>query len=132
MKSVDEIVDLWPSMADLARDLDVPYSTVAAWKQRGSIPVGYWRHLIDAAQRRRFASVTSMALIEAHDPAAADPPPPGFAEDAPPLDNKPAVTSADENAGQFSRWKQLRRSHFVSVGEAVDHIRALRSEWDRR
>jgi len=131
MKSIDQIIELWPSMADLGRDLDLPYSTVAAWKRRGSIPVNYWRDLIAAAHGRGFAAVTSEMLIEAHDtPGIASPP--GFAEEARPTPIEQEAASADEDNGQFSRWKRLRRSHFISMEEAVDHVRALRSEWDRR
>jgi hypothetical protein len=37
-----------------------------------------------------------------------------------------------EDMGQFSRWKSLRRSHFATAEEIAEHVRALRSEWDRR
>jgi hypothetical protein len=34
--------------------------------------------------------------------------------------------------GHFSRFKHLRRSHFTSSAEVVDHVRALRDEWRDR
>jgi hypothetical protein len=109
MNSIDKVLGQWPSMADLGRDLGVPYSTVAAWKQRGSIPVSYWRGLTDAARS-----------------------PAGLAEHAAP-DREPAPSfAAGAASGHFSRWKHLRRSHFASMEEIVDHVRALRDEWDRR
>ena len=49
---MEQIIALWPSMSDLAADLGKPYSTVAAWKQRGSIPAAYDFDLIAAADRR--------------------------------------------------------------------------------
>lgn len=49
---MDTIFDLWPSLAALASDLDRPYPTVAAWKQRGSIPAKYDSALIFAARAR--------------------------------------------------------------------------------
>ena len=64
MKGIDRILRLWPSIADLGRDLGVPYPTVAAWKQRGSIPVAYWRALIDAARRPGGRAITSALLVE--------------------------------------------------------------------
>ena len=35
-------------------------------------------------------------------------------------------------AGHFTRWKHLRRTEFLTTDEIVDHVRALRDEWDRR
>ncbi len=35
-------------------------------------------------------------------------------------------------AGHFTRWKHLRRAEFLTTEEIVDHVRALRDEWDRR
>ena len=132
MRSIDDILTLWPSMADLGRDLGVPYSTVAAWKQRGSIPVTYWRGLTDAARSRGLRDVTSELLVELHDPKAAGSGS-GLSEpsEAAKCDGLPAKAGAAE-AGQFSTWKPLRRTHFASTEEIVDHVRALRSEWDRR
>jgi hypothetical protein len=132
MKSIDDILSLWPSVADLGRDLCVPYSTVAAWKQRGSIPVTYWRGLTDAARSRGLRGVTSELLVELHDPKAtgtgSGPSDPAA---APEYDVLPRKAGAAE-AGQFSTWKPLRRSHFTTSEEIVEHVQALRSEWDRR
>ena len=46
-----------------------------------------------------------------------------LAEEAP--DPSPA-------AGHFTQWKHLRRSEFFTPEEIVDHVRALRDEWERR
>lgn len=43
-----------------------------------------------------------------------------------------ASSSSSSGAGHFSRWQHLRRNHFDTPEEIVDHIRALRDEWDRR
>lgn len=48
---MDDIFDIWPSTADLARELGRPYTTVAAWKIRG-IPANHDGELIEAARRR--------------------------------------------------------------------------------
>ncbi len=131
MKGVEEILALWPSNADLGRDLGVPYPTVAAWKQRGSIPVAYWRNLIDAARSRGLRGVTSELLVELHDPRGEESPV-GFTEPATTEGDLTAPAKADAEAGQFSRWKALRRSHFATADEIVEHVQTLRSEWDRR
>jgi len=132
MKGIDQILALWPSIADLGRDLGVPYSTVAAWKQRGSIPVAYWRGLTQAARSRGLREVTSELLVALHDPRTAEPAS-GFAEHGPQARDDGSVPSmATADAGQFSRWKPLRRSHFATAAEIGEHVQALRSEWDRR
>ncbi|WP_366656586.1 carph-isopro domain-containing protein [Fodinicurvata sp. EGI_FJ10296] len=46
------IINLWPSAADLARDIGVPYQTVAAWRRRNSIPPRHWQSIISAGSRR--------------------------------------------------------------------------------
>lgn len=132
MNSVDDITGLWPSMAELGRDLGVPYSTVAAWKQRGSIPVAYWRDLVRAAGQRGYRAVTADLLIEAHDKTTDTPVQGGFAEDAVPVGGEPQTPIEGSGEGQFSRWKPLRRTHFTTTEEIAEHVRALRSEWDRR
>lgn len=43
-----------------------------------------------------------------------------------------ALRSPEVSAGHFSRWRHLRRREFESSEEIIDHVRALRDEWDRR
>lgn len=59
-----QIVDIWPSVAELARDLSLPYPTVAAWRQRGNIPARYDLSLV-AAARSRGVVLTLDQLAEA-------------------------------------------------------------------
>ncbi|MBN8189518.1 hypothetical protein JF540_22795 [Salipiger thiooxidans] len=66
---MEHIAHIWPTMADLAADLGKPYSTVAAWKQRGSIPAKYDLPLIRAA-RARGKDLTLEVLAEARTDAA--------------------------------------------------------------
>lgn len=180
MKTVKDIIDLWPRQSLIARDLDVPASTVTNWKARGSIPPSYWAGLIASARRHGVAGVTADALVAAHAPVdegrpegtegggaklafagfseqpqaafvAAAPviggvtreadmvldtdmaPRPGemrrqyyerLADVGPPLEGKPGM-------GHFSRYFHLRRANYTSAEAVVEHVRALRSEWDR-
>ena len=39
-------------MADMARDLNLPYQTVAKWAQRGRIPSEAWGAVIEAAEAK--------------------------------------------------------------------------------
>jgi hypothetical protein len=67
MKTVSDIFDLWPSAAELARDIGLKRESHATvMKHRGSIPVAYWPQLIDAAARRGIVGVTFEALAMAH------------------------------------------------------------------
>lgn len=61
---MEHIFSLWPTLSDLARDLDKPYQTVAAWSRRGSIPARYDLDLIDCA-RKRGHSLSLNDLAEA-------------------------------------------------------------------
>ncbi len=61
---MDKIINLWPSMSDLAADLGKPYSTVNAWKQRGSIPARFDLELIKSAAKRGV-TLTLEQLAEA-------------------------------------------------------------------
>ena len=48
---MDEIFDIWPTMAAMARDLGYPYPTVASWRTRG-IPAARDADIIEAARAR--------------------------------------------------------------------------------
>lgn len=49
---MEHIERIWPRTADLAADLGVPYTTAAAWRQRGNIPAKHDLALIEAARKR--------------------------------------------------------------------------------
>jgi hypothetical protein len=49
---MENIFDIWPTTADLASDLRVPYTTAASWRARGSIPAKHDLDLIAAAAAR--------------------------------------------------------------------------------
>ena len=80
---------------------------------------------------RGLREITSELLVELHD-SNAEEAASGFAEPATTAGDLTAPAKASAAAGQFSRWKALRRSHFAAADEIVEHVQALRSEWDRR
>lgn len=49
--SFRDVVSLWPTMRQMAEDLDVPLERVKKWRQRNRIPPLYWEPIIDAAYR---------------------------------------------------------------------------------
>jgi len=67
MRPIDDIFDRWETLADLARDVELPYQTVAKWSQRGRIPSEFWGRLIDAASRRG-SHLSYPQLAEANPP----------------------------------------------------------------
>jgi hypothetical protein len=52
MPALQDIFSIWDSIADAAREFDVPYYRVAKWHQRGSIPSAFWPQVIAAAERK--------------------------------------------------------------------------------
>ena len=139
MQNVADIFAAWPSDAEFGRDIGVPYPTVSAWKQRGSIPAAYWWYIIRAGAQRGHPEITADLLARLHARKASNGRPSGFAEEeqvtlveAPETLNPEGGPNGSSAAGHFSRWKHLRRANFASPTEIAAHINALREEWDRR
>jgi hypothetical protein len=65
MQSFAELLVLWPSLAEVARDLAVPYDTVIAWKRRKSVPYEYWPALVTSAARYEVRGITMERLADA-------------------------------------------------------------------
>ena len=136
MSGIADIFSVWPSDADLGRDIGVSYPTVSAWKQRGSIPAAYWRDIIRAARKRNHPEITAELLVDMHARVLGTGRP-GFAEqEQPPFSAAQAPggmeTKEPDAVGHFGRFLQFRRSHFASADEIDAHISALRDEWERR
>ncbi|KLK91395.1 hypothetical protein AA309_20040 [Microvirga vignae] len=67
MKTVHDIIALWPSASELARDLGLKReSHGTVMKARGSIPVVHWPRLISAAKKRGIKGITYEVLVNAH------------------------------------------------------------------
>jgi len=60
---MDEIFKIWPSLADMARDLDEKYPTVASWRRRG-IPARRDPEIV-AAARNRGVTITLEHIAKA-------------------------------------------------------------------
>lgn len=62
LHSFADVIALWESPAEMARDLTgVTDITVRSWRRRG-IPGDYWQEIVDAAARRGYAGVTHELL----------------------------------------------------------------------
>lgn len=64
--SFREIILLWPSAADLAKDMGkaVDSDMVRAWKMRDNIPSTWWNMLVYAARKRAITGITRKALCD--------------------------------------------------------------------
>jgi hypothetical protein len=134
MRTIADILRIWPRSIDLARELRISPPRIADWKKRNSIPAAYWRELIEAAHRRGHPEITTdlLANLHARNPASGVG---GFNEEERPFQhqvNAGGGALAHEEVGHFSRHRHIRRDNFKS-GEAIEeHIRALREEWSHR
>lgn len=52
MPALQDIFGIWDPLSEMAVDLDLPYQTVAKWKQRGRIPSESWGAVIEAAKAK--------------------------------------------------------------------------------
>jgi len=64
MNTFREILGVWPSVAELARDCGVRWQTVHQWRKRNSIPPTHWAALCGAARRRGIEGVTLETLAQ--------------------------------------------------------------------
>jgi len=60
--SFESVISLWPSLAELAKDIGVDVSHAQTMKTRDSIPSRFWGDLEDAARRRGISEVTAKQL----------------------------------------------------------------------
>ncbi|MCF1449414.1 hypothetical protein GOZ83_10715 [Agrobacterium vitis] len=60
-----DIINLWPSIAEFARDIGASYETAKAMRRRSSIPAGYWVRVVESSQYRHFQEVSFPTLAEA-------------------------------------------------------------------
>lgn len=58
MESFTDVINLWPSIGEFARDTGVRQGLVSLWKYRDRIPGEYWKVVAEAGARRGFAGVS--------------------------------------------------------------------------
>jgi len=64
MKDARTLIYQWPSVADFAKSIGVPYQRARQWKDRNSIPSKYWHEVICAAEREGINGLTLEALFK--------------------------------------------------------------------
>lgn len=62
-KTIDELISLWPTGADFARDLGLKPNHAGVFKVRGNLPSEYWTATIRAAAARGIKGVTAETLL---------------------------------------------------------------------
>jgi hypothetical protein len=55
VESFTDVVNQWPSMGDMADDMQANYDTIRKWRDRNSIPAPMWFEVLRAAKRRKIA-----------------------------------------------------------------------------
>lgn len=60
--SFAELIGLWPSKSEFARDIHVNPTHVGTMLVRGSIPPKHWTRVVDAAKKRDLPEVTTDLL----------------------------------------------------------------------
>jgi hypothetical protein len=136
MRTVSDVIELWPKAIELARELGVSPPRISDWKNRNSIPAAYWRDLIRAARKQQHPEVTADLLTDLHARVNARASA-GFAEEDSLMfsgepDSAQRQPKEPRETGHFTRWKHVRRANFASIDEINEHVSALRDEWDRR
>jgi hypothetical protein len=59
-----EFLKLWPTLAEFAADMDVPYERAKKWRARNrAIPPKYWPRFIEMAEHRFGIVVTPRQLM---------------------------------------------------------------------
>lgn len=69
IKSFADVVNQWPSMGDMAADMQANYDTIRKWRDRNSIPSSMWFEVLRAAKRRRIELDAESLIILARDGA---------------------------------------------------------------
>lgn len=132
IKCVADVFEIMGGTTAMARALAVGVSTASEIKRRGRIPAEYWRDIIRGAAERGHPEITADLLARLH---AREGEPTSLAEEGGAFEADADTTQpgiAPGGAGQFTRFKHLRRPRFRTLAEVNDHIDALRDEWSRR
>ncbi len=67
-----EIISLWPSIPEFARDIGAPYERCAQWHKRNSIKPTHWPFIVKAALRRANGFTDKFGVVHDPDPRFTD------------------------------------------------------------
>lgn len=63
IKTFKEIIEMWPSISELADDMGESYITVNKWHVRDNIPVRRWVKLLKSAKNRKIP-ITAELMVK--------------------------------------------------------------------
>lgn len=66
MASISKFIEDCGGAAEVAKARGKPYSTVASWKDRNSIPIDEWPGLLELAHQRGIDDASYEALVMMH------------------------------------------------------------------
>lgn len=66
VKTVGDLMRLWPTISDYARDVGLRPTHAQTIAVRGRLPVEYWDITIKAAARRSIDGVTADFILKLH------------------------------------------------------------------
>lgn len=67
VKTFLDVIDAWPTVEAMAKDIGVSSVKIRQWKLRNSIPGGHWRRVVEAAGRRGYRAITYALLAKLAD-----------------------------------------------------------------
>lgn len=66
MHNIPELIERLGGAATVAKRRNKPYTTVASWKERNTIPVREWPGVVDLARERGMHSFSYETLVILH------------------------------------------------------------------
>ena len=129
INNVRDVMSIWPTIAEMSRDIQVNQRSLYSMWNRRKISARYWPALIEAAHRRGHKEISSELLMQLH-----------AKQDRQKITQHDVVRrefdaegrlSLSANEGHFSRYRAVQRARFASIAQVDEHIAALRDEWDR-
>ena len=63
MKTFQDLIAQWDTVAAFAVDVEVPYQRARKWRDRNNIPPEYWPKLVSACRSRGLTGVNPVKLM---------------------------------------------------------------------
>lgn len=70
IQNFGDVISLWPSPAELAKDVGENVEAVRKWRQRNNIPSAKWGRLLSAARVRQLPLTSDLLVSLASEHAA--------------------------------------------------------------
>jgi len=64
MEGFRDVIDMWPTRTELAKDCQVSEQVVHKWHMRNSVDSKHWSDLLSSAKKRHLSSINAELLIE--------------------------------------------------------------------